>query len=124
MAAYHAASRHTENGIILLHKIVKGASDGSFGVEVAKQACLPVTVLDRAHHILSHMKQDSAVQPAVVTADTQDESRVQQMRYTIEQLKAELEQERHKVQKLHNIDIENMTPKQAFDTLWSLQQYT
>lgn len=50
--AYHAASSWTENGIILLHKIVPGCADGSFGIEVAKQVDLPVQVLQRAQDLV------------------------------------------------------------------------
>ncbi|MCL5436351.1 MAG: DNA mismatch repair protein MutS [Candidatus Dependentiae bacterium] len=52
LVAYHAASQWTETGIILLHKIVPGCADGSFGIEVARQVDLPATVLDRAQRLV------------------------------------------------------------------------
>lgn len=52
IVAYHAASSWTENGIILLHKIVPGCADGSFGIEVAKQVDLPVQILARAQDLV------------------------------------------------------------------------
>lgn len=50
--AYHAASRWTPDGIILLHKIVPGCADGSFGIEVARQVDLPAPVLQRAQTLV------------------------------------------------------------------------
>lgn len=53
---YHAASKKTVDGIILLHKIVRGVSEGSFGIEVAKGVNLPVAVVARAEKILESIK--------------------------------------------------------------------
>ena len=120
VTAYHAASRQTQQGIVLLHKIVKGAADGSFGVEVAKQAHLPATVLDRAQTILSQMKQHQSITPAVTPQQSGHEESTYQMQYQLEKLRNELAQEQEKVKKLRDIDVENMSPKQALDTLWQL----
>ena len=60
IVAYHAASRQTDNGIILLHKIVRGIADGSFGIEVAKDAHLPVEVIKRAQEIIAQLNQQDA----------------------------------------------------------------
>lgn len=57
MGAYNASSTETAEGVLLLHKIVKGKSDGSFGIEVARQAGLPLAVITRAKEILAHIKE-------------------------------------------------------------------
>ena len=41
-----------QNHIVLLHKIVDGKSDKSYGIEVAKLADFPKEILDRAKEIL------------------------------------------------------------------------
>lgn len=56
LVAYHAASKETPEGVLLLHKIVQGKADGSFGIEVARRAGLPVEILSRAQTILTHIK--------------------------------------------------------------------
>ena len=56
IVAYHAASKETQEGVLLLHKIVKGTADGSFGLEVAKRAGIPSEIISRAHAILSTIK--------------------------------------------------------------------
>jgi len=122
IAAYHAASRRTDKGIVLLHKIVHGVADGSFGVEVARQAHLPAAVLDRAHDILSSMKEHQSVTPASSTShQPMHEQKVQQMQQTITQLRTELEHAHSTLQQLRHIDVDNMTPKQALDTLSQLK---
>ena len=56
IASYYVASRKTADGIVLLHKVVKGATDGSFGIEVARRAGLPAMVIERAEKILNDFK--------------------------------------------------------------------
>lgn len=55
IVSYHAASKKTDSGIILLHRIEKGVAQGSFGIEVAKIANLPETVISRAQEILEKL---------------------------------------------------------------------
>jgi DNA mismatch repair protein MutS len=55
IAAYHMASKRTENGIVLLRKIVPGASDGSFGIEIARQANLPESIIMRSQAIIEQL---------------------------------------------------------------------
>ncbi len=50
---YHAASKQQESGVLFLHKIIKGAAEGSFGIEVAQLAQLPTAVIVRAREILN-----------------------------------------------------------------------
>ena len=56
ISSYYAASKKTENGILFLHKIIKGTTDGSFGIEVAKLASLPDEVILRAEQILKELQ--------------------------------------------------------------------
>ncbi len=53
IVAYHAASIQTPEGILLLHKIEPGCAQGSFGLEVARQAQLPSAITQRAEHLLT-----------------------------------------------------------------------
>ncbi len=46
-------------GIVFLHNIEPGAASKSYGIEVAKLAGLPETVIERARHVLrQHEKQE------------------------------------------------------------------
>lgn len=65
IVSYHAASAKTADGIVLLHQIIPGKGDGSFGIEVAKNAQLPPEVIARASEIVKmHGIQGCYAQPA------------------------------------------------------------
>jgi len=54
----HVAAREWKDGIIFLRKIVPGRSDRSYGIQVARLAGLPRTVIDRAKEILVALERD------------------------------------------------------------------
>ncbi len=56
IVAYYAASKQTSEGVLLLHKIIQGTSDGSFGLEVAKRAGIPEQIITQARQILTMIK--------------------------------------------------------------------
>src|SRR3990167_760371 len=83
LSVYHAASKRTQDGVLLLHKIVKGVADGSFGLEVAKLANLPEEITNRAKEILidlpsKHQKSDN-FKPAIVDLEVKRSSRVEEL---------------------------------------------
>ena len=49
---YSITVKEMEDTVIFLHKIVRGGTDKSFGIEVAKLAGVPVDVTDRAKRIM------------------------------------------------------------------------
>ncbi len=56
---FHVAVREWNDEIIFLHKILPGAADKSYGIQVARLAGLPRPVVDRAKAILSHLELQS-----------------------------------------------------------------
>ena len=134
IASYYAASKKTERGIVFLYKIIRGIADGSFGIEVAKLASLPQEVIHRSETILKelmlhnntsgllassicdHQKNDVAgssmqTERMYEPASVMEKERVDENKKLKEQLK-----------KLGEIDYENLSPKKAFDLLWSLKE--
>ena len=55
---FHVAAREWKDDIIFLRKIVPGRSDRSYGIQVARLAGLPRSVIDRAREILSALERD------------------------------------------------------------------
>ncbi|MEA4852672.1 MAG: DNA mismatch repair protein MutS [Christensenella sp.] len=53
---YSVAVKELGNDIVFLHKIIRGGTDRSFGVEVAKLAGLPAQVTDRANLFLEQLQ--------------------------------------------------------------------
>jgi DNA mismatch repair protein MutS len=55
---YHVAAREWHDDIVFLRKIVPGRSDRSYGIQVARLAGMPQTVVQRAREILTALEQD------------------------------------------------------------------
>ena len=54
----HVTAREWKDDIIFLHKILPGRSDRSYGIQVARLAGLPATVIARARDILASLEHD------------------------------------------------------------------
>lgn len=120
----YAASRKTEQGIIFLYRMVRGIADGSFGIDVARLAHLPPTVIYRAEKILTtltHTKESQqSLFPVLPLSTTETETA--HLKETIAALELQVKQHQALVQKLKAIEYDALSPKQAFDLLWSIRQ--
>jgi DNA mismatch repair protein MutS len=58
VANFHVVVREWKDEIVFLHKIVQGRSDRSYGIQVARLAGLPPSVLARAREILGGLETD------------------------------------------------------------------
>jgi DNA mismatch repair protein MutS len=76
VANYNVAVREWNEEIIFLHKILPGAADKSYGIQVARLAGLPKVVVDRAKAILSHLELHS-VKPEAKTQGPKAKNTVQ-----------------------------------------------
>jgi DNA mismatch repair protein MutS len=111
VVSYYTDSRKTESGVVLLHKIVRGIADGSFGVEVARRAGLPVEIIDRARCLLTEFEakdqgSNSRVIPAYKIVFDEKTEKIDEIR-----------------QELAKIHFDELSPKRAFDILWELKKY-
>lgn len=92
--------------IIFLHTLQPYSATESYGVEVAKQAGLPVTVIARAENIKRELKK------SLPTIAVKEDSPT----YTTEST------EEHLKEKLAEIALEEVSPKQALEILYELQE--
>lgn len=111
---YHATSTTDDKGIVFLHKIVRGKAEKSFGIAIAKYAHLPESIVKRACEL----------EAGFVTASHQleykkDDSHVS---YELAALRKELADARAQLSLLKAIDYDSLSPKQALDILWKLQE--
>ena len=60
---YNVAVREWNEEIIFLRKIIPGAADRSYGIQVARLAGLPKEVVSRAQAILNHLEKQNGAQP-------------------------------------------------------------
>lgn len=56
---YNVAVREWKEDIVFLRKIVQGAADKSYGIQVARLAGMPAVIVDRAKAILSHLEMNT-----------------------------------------------------------------
>jgi len=105
--------------IIFLRKIIRGGADDSYGIQVARLAGVPDLVINRAKEILTELNDADISKRA---------SRVRKNRMIIEgQLDLFSVSHTSKitdevVEELKSIDISTLTPLDALNTLYNLQQ--
>jgi DNA mismatch repair protein MutS len=115
IASFYADSMQTPGGIVFLHKIVPGKADGSFGLQVAKLAHVPQVVIERAAHVLQELGQKEANLSIDAMQQFKPSTRADQKSNV--DLKSNLI-----LQKLHEIDFDQLTAKQAYDLLWQFKE--
>jgi DNA mismatch repair protein MutS len=115
--------------MIFLHKIIPGVAEGSFGIDVAKLANVPNAIIQRATHILENFDtnfSEHSMQQTIYSAlprslnGCNHEPMIQKLKQTITQLEQKNEKHQALIDHLTTIDLSNMTPKQALDTLWNV----
>ncbi|MCR5441859.1 MAG: DNA mismatch repair protein MutS [Lachnospiraceae bacterium] len=124
---YCIAVKESGDDIVFLRKIVKGGADRSYGIQVAKLAGVPDIVIDRAGEIASSLAlQDiSSVVESIATKDIStaktkkvtrpDEVDSGQLSFF------DLVSDEDVLKEIEDIDISNLTPLDALNTLYRLQ---
>lgn len=103
----HLSATEYQDNIIFLHSIKPGPASQSYGIQVAKLAGIPSTVLKSAQQKLHELENQEARQ-------------VQSMQPTQGQL--HLEPQLSVVEKqLQQLDIDSLSPRQALDMLYQLK---
>ena len=96
--------------MIFLRKIGPGATDDSYGIEVAKLAGLPNAIIQRAREILRELESEGVPAPAPRQEEPQDQ--VCMMDLTGQQVADALRQ----------ISVETLTPIEAMNELYRLKK--
>ncbi|MBQ3216005.1 MAG: DNA mismatch repair protein MutS [Oscillospiraceae bacterium] len=107
---YNIAVKKRGDQMIFLRKIVPGAADDSYGVEVAKLAGLPNAVINRAREILTELESQNGIQPVMQTAEPEDQISMLDLRS--QQVCAALEA----------LTVETLTPIEAMNELYKLKR--
>ena len=107
---YNIAVKKRGDQMIFLRKIVPGAADDSYGVEVAKLAGLPNAVISRAREILQELESQEPRAAAVPTEQPDDQVSMLDLR--TQQVCSALE----------SISVETLTPIEAMNVLYKLKK--
>ncbi len=119
----HVAAREWKDDIVFLRKIVSGRSDRSYGIQVARLAGLPATVVSRAQEILRGLESDELSRGGRPTlSGTAGDPQNDQLGLFARPADSEPYTERNAVaDRLKDIDVDLITPRQALELLAELK---
>ncbi len=103
---YCVAVSENQGQVVFLHKIVKGATSESYGIEVAKLAGLPLKLINRANQILKNLEAKTALQKS--------EKKIEQKSMLFNP--ADLENNKI-LDNLKQLEINDLTPLEALKKL-------
>ena len=107
---FNIAVKKRQGDMIFLRKIVPGAADDSYGIEVAKLAGIPDRVITRAREILKDLESGAPERAKPAAAPVSDQ--VSMLDMQSDELRRALE----------SITVETLTPIEALNQLYQLKQ--
>lgn len=123
---YCIAVKENGDDIVFLRKIVKGGADKSYGIQVAKLAGVPDVVIERAKEIVEELsEEDITTRVSEIETKPQKSKKVRQKKYDevdVAQFSLfDTVKDDDVVRELEELDVSNMTPMDALNTLYRLQ---
>ncbi len=123
---YCIAVKEKGDDIVFLRKIVKGGADRSYGIQVAKLAGVPDLVIGRAKEIVSQLVDNDIIQKvqqiAINTAGSNSKKVEHYDQVDLHQMSLfETTTDEDVIKELAELDISNLTPLDALNTLYKLQ---
>lgn len=117
---YHVTAKELNGNLILLHKVQQGPASQSHGLQVAKLAGIPANVIKEAQNRLKILEKQShqSVQKSV-QHDLFSEPVVETE--VIERI-VEVEKPSPALEALRQLDVDNLTPRQALEQLYALKE--
>lgn len=111
---YCIAVKEKGSKVVFLRRIISGSADKSYGIHVAKLAGLPKAVTERADKILSGLESEEAAKAESPVSANDEKIAEQPVMGTL--FGSALSSE------LLKLDVMTMTPLEAINTLYKLQQ--
>lgn len=122
---YCIAVKEKGDDIVFLRKIVKGGADKSYGIQVAKLAGVPDMVIDRAKEIVEQLSDNDIIekiQNIEVNMKSEKRRPVKYDEVDMEQMSLfDTVKDEDIIKELQEIDVGNLTPVDALNTLYRLQ---
>jgi len=106
----HVAVKEKGDDIVFLYKILPGKADRSYGIQVAKIAGLPAPLLKRAAAILRELESSPTSGKLVKAVDAN----------ALQPSLFELPQVHPILKELEELDVDNLTPRQALEYLYDI----
>ena len=117
--------RSKGDDIVFLRKIVKGGADKSYGIQVAKLAGVPDTVIDRAKEIAEELSQhDISDLARKISVNNETARKPKQHLDEVDLTQMSLfdtVKDDDILRELEEVDVGNLTPIEALNKLYELQ---
>ncbi|MBQ9124174.1 MAG: DNA mismatch repair protein MutS [Acholeplasmatales bacterium] len=112
----HVEAKETKNGVAFLHKVLDGATDKSYGINVASLAGLPKSLIERSKQVLNVLEEDSKTHKGIsldlFNFDSFDEEPEVKEETTALKIKNRLDE----------LDINKISPIEALNILYELKE--
>ena len=122
---YCIAVKEQGDDIVFLRKIVKGGADKSYGIQVAKLAGVPESVIERAKEIAEELSQHDIAQfTKELSAKNIGSKRVKQQLDEVELKQISLFDAMNDddiMNEIRDLDVGNLTPIEALNKLYEIQ---
>ena len=121
---YCIAVKENGDDIIFLRKIVKGGADKSYGIQVAKLAGVPESVTDRAKEIVEELVQTditSRIKDIAVLGSPKPKAKKYDDVDLAQMSLFDTVKDDDVLKELKELDLGNLTPIEALNTLYQLQ---
>lgn len=123
---YCIAVKEKGDDIIFLRKIVKGGADKSYGIQVARLAGVPDTVIERAKEIVEELVQADITDKIKDIASHGHEQQAVKPKHYDEVDLAQMSlfdtvKDDDVIEEIKGLDLGNLTPIDALNTLYQLQ---
>ena len=115
---FHVVAKEWRDDIVFLRKVAPGRSDRSYGIEVARLAGLPASIVERARAILGALEHDElsrAGRPSLSGTGTEP-----QLQLGLFQASTPVDD--RLARRLRSVDIDRMTPLDALTLLTDLKK--
>ncbi len=107
-----------DGDVIFLHEVGPGAADRSYGIQVARLAGLPASVVARARDVLTRLEDADRKNPASQLIDD-----LPLFQVAVRREEAVGRREPSKVEeRLKTLDLDDLTPRAALDVLYELKK--
>ncbi len=110
---YNIAAKKRGDNITFLRKIVRGSTDDSYGIEVAKLAGIPNEVIRRAKEVLASVEKTAkALSTSEVVEPEKDDTLISMDDFVHEQV----------IEELKAVDLNTLSPYEAMSFLFDLKK--
>jgi len=115
LSLHHVRAREWKGDLVLLHELAEGPADRSYGLAVARLAGIPAPVIARAKTVLDRLEKGRAETGGLAAG-------LGELPLFAAAAQAQAEQSDTLREKLQDLDIDALSPREALDLLYDLKR--